>query len=360
MKSLDLQSRLLPASRNAGFRMEDYWVWDGSIIQGEDGRYHLFASRWPKTVCMHPGWLFFSEIVRAVSDTIEGPYQFEEVVFEPRHSSYFDGRMTHNPSIRKVGDRYLLFYIGVTYASDVPYSADGIPTEDLQQTDPWCREVWMNQRIGLATSTSVYGPWQRLDHPILEPRPGKWDCGTTTNPTPFVMKDGSIYLGYNSGHVTTGTRLKPFRAGVARAESWDQPFERISDKPVYEFRNPASFAEDPFLWHQDDSFHLIMKDLSGDVTGDKGSGMYMHSVDAVTWELGDPPMAYSRELVWEDGQKESVGNFERPQILFDAAGQPTHLMGATALAESHGDLQNVSDSWITVVPLRSGDPNQNV
>ena len=27
----------------AGFRMAGYWVWDSSIIRGDDGLYHLFA-----------------------------------------------------------------------------------------------------------------------------------------------------------------------------------------------------------------------------------------------------------------------------------------------------------------------------
>ncbi|MEG2500550.1 MAG: hypothetical protein RSA78_05740, partial [Oscillospiraceae bacterium] len=39
-----------------GFSMEGYWVWCGSVIKGEDGKYHMFASRWKKTLPFHPGW----------------------------------------------------------------------------------------------------------------------------------------------------------------------------------------------------------------------------------------------------------------------------------------------------------------
>ncbi len=333
--------------------MDDYWVWDGSIVKGEDGRYHMFASRWPKSVAMHPGWLFYSEIIRGASETLEGPYTFEEVVFEPRDKSFFDGRMTHNPSIRKYGDDYLLFYIGVTYGSDVPYADDDLPKEYLDGTDPWCREVWMNQRIGVAKSSSVFGPWERLDTPILNPRPGKWDSGTTTNPTPFILPDGTIYLGYNSGTVSNGTALRPFRAGIAKASSWDGPYARVSDRPVMEYDNPETFTEDPFLWITEGRFHLITKDLSGHITGDKGSGAYLTSPDAIHWTLGDPPLAYTRELVWEGGEVEDLGNFERPQLIFDEDGNMTHMLGATALSESKGDLQDVTDSWVTVVPLNS-------
>lgn len=67
------QEMLLPAPVGGGFSMEGYWVWCGSVIQGEDGRYHMFASRWPKTLPFHPGWGVASEIVRADSDTPRGP-----------------------------------------------------------------------------------------------------------------------------------------------------------------------------------------------------------------------------------------------------------------------------------------------
>ena len=98
---------------------------------------------------------------------------------------------------------------------------------------------------------------------------------------------------------------------------------------------------------------MIMKDLNGHITGDKGSGLYTSSKDRVNWTLGDPPLAYTRKLQWDDGNDEEVGNFERPQLLFDESGTATHLIGATAqTTRSKGDLQGVTDSWVTVVPLK--------
>jgi len=350
MPSFDLQSRVLPVSKTAGFRMEDYWVWDGSVIKGEDGRWHLFASRWPKEAKMHPGWLFLSEIIRASSDNLEGPYTFEEVVLEKRDPCYFDGSMTHNPSIRKVGDTYLLFYIGVSYGVHLPKDLSKLPIENVNGTSPWLREVWLRKRTGLATSKSVFGPWTRRDTPILMPRPNQWDRGTTSNPSPFVMPDGSIYLAYKSSCVLDGVSLVPFNIGIARADAYDQPFERVTHDPIVPLPHPDSFVEDPFLWHDDNGFHIIMKDLNGHVVGDKGSGLYMHSPDARHWELGSPPLAYTRELKWSDGDTEEVGQFERPQLLFDESGNMTHLLGATARSE--GNLQGVTDTWITIAPLK--------
>lgn len=55
-----LSEHMLPAPVDSGFSMEGYWVWDGSVIKCEDGRYHMFASRWPMKYQMHPGWMVAS------------------------------------------------------------------------------------------------------------------------------------------------------------------------------------------------------------------------------------------------------------------------------------------------------------
>lgn len=111
--SWSLMDRMLPAPVGGGFRMEHWWVWCGSVVRGEDGRYHMFASRWPKWLPMHPGWLIRSEIVRAVSDTPEGPYTYAETVLPARGAEYWDGRSTHNPHIIRQGDQYLLLLHGL-------------------------------------------------------------------------------------------------------------------------------------------------------------------------------------------------------------------------------------------------------
>jgi hypothetical protein len=113
-------SRLQPAVAGGGFEMTDYWVWCGAPIRGEDGRYHLFASRVPKEVPFHPHSLFCSEIVRAESEKPVGPYRFAEVALPPRGGDFFDARSTHNPHIRKVGDTFLLLYMGTNYDGPTP------------------------------------------------------------------------------------------------------------------------------------------------------------------------------------------------------------------------------------------------
>jgi hypothetical protein len=333
--------RILPAPKDGGFRLEDYWVWCGSVVQGEDGRFHMFASRWPKAYRMSPHWLFGSEIVRASSDTPEGPYRFEEVVLARRDPSFFDGRSQHNPSIKKWGDTYLLFYFGATYEDDPPAPGDDISPERYLRT-------WNRKRIGLATSTSVFGPWERPDAPLLEPRPGHWDATITTNPSAAILPDGTTYLIYKSRRGDGAT----LQLGVARAASPLGPYERLSDRPIFEFENPDFHVEDPYLWHADGRFHVLMKDDfkngCGGITGEWGAGVYATSVDCLNWEIADPPKAYSRTVLWDDGTTTVQPNLERPNLLFQN-GVATHLFCATGSGSRPWSFEH---TWNLCLPLQ--------
>lgn len=83
------QNALLPAPVGGGYSDPDYWIWCGSVVQGEDGAYHMFASRWPKDLGFGANWLFNCEIVRASSKNPEGPYTFQEVVLGTPGTHFF-------------------------------------------------------------------------------------------------------------------------------------------------------------------------------------------------------------------------------------------------------------------------------
>ena len=49
-------------------------------------------------------------------------------------------------------------------------------------------ELEFGQRVGMAYSSSPYGPW-RGRNVVLEPgAKGKWDDGFTTNPAPYARR----------------------------------------------------------------------------------------------------------------------------------------------------------------------------
>ena len=331
--------RLKPAPVGGGFALEDYWVWCGSVLRGEDGRYHMFAARWPKTLSFWPHYFMLSEVVHATADTPEGPYEFQEVALPARGEGCWDGRMTHNPTIHKWGDTYLLYYIGATFGGPLP-----TPATPVADGAPLVGEIYRALRIGLATAKSLDGPWERRDAPILEPRPGRWDGALTTNPSPCVLPDGSVLLMYRSQAEDGGL----LHLGLARAEHFEGPYERLSDEPVLNFDAQGEHVEDPCLWWEAGQFHVLCKDLKGGLSGERGAGVYATSPDALHWTLADPPRSYARTVRWEDGTQTTLGQLERPQVLMQD-GRSTHLF--LAAADGPGGFNNATRTWNLVIPL---------
>ena len=336
--------KLMPAPKNGGFKMEDYYIWCGSAIKGEDGRFHIFASRWKKELGFGMHWLFNCEIVRAASDKPEGPYEFEEVVFNRRERCYFDALNQHNPSIKFWNGTYYLFYIGTTYGGPIPGPGDQISSERAS-------EVWNNKRIGVATAKSIYGPWKRPDQPLIEPRrPGHWDCTITTNPSAAILPDGTTYLIYKSREYAGST----LQLGIARAPRPDGPYERLQNDPIFKFSNPDFHVEDPFIWYDNGLFHVIMKDdfknNCGGITGEWGAGVYAISTDCINWNIHSNPKAYSRKVTWDDGTITTQCNLERPNLLFQN-GKATHLFLATGNGRNPYEFEGVT--WNMVIPLKT-------
>ena len=326
---------LLPAPVNGGFGMPGYWVWCGSVVKGEDGRYHMFASRWPRTQKFTPGWLFYSEVVRASSDNYSGPFKFEEVVLPVRDKNFFDGKSTHNPVIRKCGDKYLLYYMGCTY--------DFVPNEEDVAWGKRYYETWNNKRIGLAVADSVFGPWKRPDSPLFEPRKDNWDFNGNTNPAPCVLEDGTVYMFYKSM-----TQDRHLNIGLATADNFEGPYRRRDDQLRIGVQAGAAEVEDPFLWHQDGMFHILAKDLTGKICGEKYAGIYAFSKDCIKWEVPDQPKAYSRTVRWADGSVTEQGALERPQLLFEN-GMPVCMYAATSQGET--GYWNAKESWNMAIPI---------
>ncbi len=155
-----IANRLLPSPRNAGFRMEGYLVWGGSIIKA-GGKYHLFASRWPEGTgnehSLLRGYREHSEVVRAVADDPIGPYEFQEVVLDGRGGDWWDGKMCHNPKIVRVDDTFVLYYIGSAESSPlrkVGYAWSKASRESAYGTDDTTRNCEPSSNRSLSSTTT--------------------------------------------------------------------------------------------------------------------------------------------------------------------------------------------------------------
>jgi len=327
--------------RHGGFRMEGYWVWCGSVIKGDDRRYHMFASRWPKDLTFHPGWMTSSEIVRAVADRPEGPYAFQDVVLPARGAEWWDGRATHNPSITRHGGTYILFYMGSTHPFDDP--PRGVP---LLLTDPRAIVARSNKRIGVATATELAGPWTRYDRPVLDTEPGTFYSFLTSNPAPVVHEDGSVLLMFKSRRYE-GASHSRMMLGVARAPHYVGPYTVVGDDPVFSSTRFGE-VEDPFVWKTSDGYAMIAKDMTGTLVGEKHAGLHARSSDGLHWGLADRPKAWTRTLRWDDGTTRTLGQLERPFLLIED-GRPTFLFAAAG--DGPGGFANMTETFNVAIPL---------
>lgn len=331
-------NNLAPAPVGGSFRMKDFIIWGGSVTQGKDGRYYMFASRWPKAVGMG-NWVVNSEVVLASSDKAEGPYQFEKVILPPRSPEFWDGMVTHNPTIHRHNGKYILFYVGSTYhfkRPEKPVSQDAYG------------EVWNRKRIGVAIADSPFGPWKRPDKPILQPRPGKWDGAIISNPAPVIHKDGSVLLIYKSAPVPYPARKKnrALHFGVAKAPHYLGPYKRVNGGEKIKIHGAENaHVEDPYTWQADGYYHMLAKVFSKSFTGESGAGFYAYSKDGIQWLLPDHPKAYSRMVLFSDGQRKHQTKLERPQVLVQD-GKPTHIFFATADSKW-------TDIYNLVIPLKN-------
>src|SRR4051812_19737857 len=70
----DLAAMVQPIPPSAVFAEPGFDVWCGTMVRGDDGKCHLFYSRWPKELS-HQAWVTSSEIAHAVADQPFGPYR---------------------------------------------------------------------------------------------------------------------------------------------------------------------------------------------------------------------------------------------------------------------------------------------
>lgn len=293
--------RLRPAPRDGGFAMDDWWIWGTSVVPGEDGDYHAFAARWSKEVPFSPGWTSNSHIVRATASAPEGPFEFVEKVIPPGGPGDWD-RMSHNPSIVRAEDRYLLFYYGCHYDGPRP------TPEDPRAVD---RD---SSAVGLASAPSPAGPWEKHG-PVIEDE---------TNAVPVVDDDGSV---------TVFVRDGDFELSVYEADHWAD----VDDYGLVA-EHVLAPLEDHAVWRDPGGgYRLVAKDMSAhhehDGYVDSYAGFHAASPDGVDWRVSDPVAAAyphvtrgdrSLHVRWDDGTETAFPNVERAQVLVED-GVPTHL-----------------------------------
>lgn len=314
------------------FAHPDWFQWGGSVVQGEDGRYHMFYARWHRlNERGMRGWLYESQIARATSARPEGPFQHEEVVLEgfgDLNGTRWDALNAHNPCITRMTDpasgkqRYYLYFIA---------NRD----DDLTPDQPWREDWWdhvVRQRIGVAVADSLNGPWVRHPQPIIEPPNGPLRQ-YLVNPGVCQLPDGRFLLVLKARK--DETRQGSMVHGWALADRPEGPFV-AQDSLLF----PAEMrAEDPCVWVEGEWVYAAVKDWNGHVSGTKGISYVRGRLkgDSIDWQIPADNNISPRHLTWSDGQKTNVAHLERPFVLRDGNGTPTHLFAACSVLNPFAD-----------------------
>lgn len=291
-----LKDALRPAIKSGGFKREGYILWCPTVIRVGD-TFHLFASSWPQQYGL-AGWTKYSEIVRATSDNLYGPYTFREVVIQKREG-YWDNDRAHNPKIVKVGNRYVLYYIS---------SAN---------------------ETGYAYADAITGPWTRTDSVAMP----------FSNPAPLVRKDGSVYV---FGRRAMGNvRI----AQGYEAKTFNGQYHKIADQ--FNLLPDTNQLEDPTIWWASGQYNVILNDFNGDLTGGRKNGAQYYSTDGIHYFPVAKDPVFTKTVTYADGSSRTFRRRERPFVYVDEKERVTAFFTACLVQNEDGSEQ----SWIEVQPV---------
>ena len=313
----DFSTMIQPAPESAKLIDPEYYIWCGAMIRGDDGKYHLYYSRWPRKLG-HYAWVTHSEIAYAVGDTPTGPFHHVSVALAARGAQFWDGLCTHNPTILHAGDRYYLYYMG--------NAGNGVAMKDLN----WDHRN--RQRIGVAVAENPAGPWQRFDRPLIDVSgdAGAPDSLAVNNPSIVRRPDGGYLMIYKA---VGSQRPLPFGGPVvhltATSDSPTGPFTKQL-RPIFLAPSVDFAAEDPFGWfdYAAGRYLAIVKDNDGHFTGAGKSLALWESSNGFDWKLSVHPLVSATEVRWADGRTQKLNSLERPQLMFGADGRPQVLLCA--------------------------------
>jgi len=331
----------------------DRFVWGGSVIEGDDNKYHMLYSTWEcgdSIPHFSDSWVLHSKIAYAVSDYPDRDFKFQKIVLRGRtlegDSTAWDAQMVHNAHLKKFNNKYYLYYGG---GKDPGIQTKGTKGESVNKRN----RVQQSQCIGVVEFNSfedlLNGNFKRFDAPLLSPRTRvKPDHivnpspeGTKPKPDNIIVVNPSVvqrpadgkYLLYFKGNFYNPNWRGVH--GVAIADSPTGPFT-ATDNFVFNIRNEdgtIASGEDPYVWYHKnhEKFYVVLKDFTGKITKGKPGLAILESEDGIKWTRPDNSFFMKKQVISNSGDTIKVSNLERPQLLIDKDGDPQVLYSACSL-----------------------------
>lgn len=314
------------------FAYPDWYAWCPSLIRDAQGHYQLFHSRWPKAKGWG-GWLTHSEICRAVSERPEGPYVPRGVAIPTEgegRGRWFDA---HNPKVEQFEGVYWLYFIQTWFENSNEVLRSEVAS--LGGRHPlWQSALRPNQRTFVACSESLDGPWRVTPEPIVQP--ANSIVHLTVNPAVCRRPDGS-YLMIVKGDKPGATGFVRNQA-VATSPSPDGPWT-VAEKPAIGDLD----TEDISIWHdaRRGRYYAVFH-----ATGGAGFIGLITSEDGLNWNRASQFELTPKVIRFDDGAIFKPTMMERPYVLRDAHGEPSHLLVAVG---------RPGGTSIVILPLRVAD-----
>jgi hypothetical protein len=303
-------------SGGVGARQQTNFYWDGKILKGEDGKYHLYASRWPYSSGFGPpsgangtGWQS-SIAMQAISDGIMGPYVMQGDCYTRNQEGNNKG---HNTTAL------------VSPTGAAPYTLS-------------VGEIVAGQMFG---ASSANGPWTLLGLTKTNSN-GHSGCGTlSSNFTFTVGPDNRFWATSRAGCIMRSDQV----LGSYTVET-DSVLPNLEN-------NTNNNAEDEVIWysggyyhivynywHVQRAYHIMSKD---GLTNWTSTGLAYQGTQS-------PANASSSWLRYTDGTVNQWHNMERVGV-YQESGHVTHFTFAVTDVDKNTSAVNTGGSKILVVPF---------
>ena len=299
-----------------GPRQETNFYWDGKIVKGEDGKFHLYASRWaysngfgPPVGASGTGWQS-SIPIQAVSDNITGPYVSQGDCYTRNQEGNNKG---HNTTAL------------VTPTGAAPYTLS-------------VGEIVAGQMF---SASSANGPWALLGLTKTNNN-GHNGCGTlSSNFTFTVAPDNRFWATSRSGCIMDSDQV----LGTYKVET-DSVLPNLEN-------NSNANAEDEVIWYSGGYYHIVYNywhvQRAYHIMSKNGTTNWT-STGLAYQGTQTPANANSSWLRYTDGTVNQWHNMERVSVYQDN-GHVTHFTFAVTDVDKNSAAVNTGGSKILVVPF---------
>ena len=329
---------LLPARPDAGLNASDAGgplsSWGGTVLAGDDGKWHMHVAEFVGQ-CGFNGWATNSRVVHAVADAPDGRYKVADVTWPV---------WAHNPAVvRAPTGEWVMTFVSNTSADVTSFETICDENGDIVRNSSISDQLPLVQHNFMSIAKGPAGPWSDpvpIDQPFDDAVPPFLTKGLgnrNTNIIISIQQDGSM-VGLWRRCCSPPSKYQPEGGGGAsviftvHATNWRNVSTwKASSRAVFPELH-ANGYEDPHLWRdpvRKGVFHAVFHNMVGGWHQPEFPNIQVgaHAYSANnghTWV--STGLAFNLTVDYTDGSSKTFIQRERPHIVLNSQGEPTHLV----------------------------------